>query len=145
MRILRVTNLQRGANCINTTCALDDLEFHFTVWYEDLDLRELARVHGEELVDRLAFHVALFQLNAACSLRPDASALGPWARFLTPELVELFRTVFRNVWAQWRWEHDLPDYVPEFADAPTAAAAPARVPEGATELLAFCGGGKDSL
>jgi hypothetical protein len=145
MRVLRVTKLHRGADCIITACALDDLELHFTVWYEDLDLNALARQHGDDLIDRLAFHVALFQLNAACSLRPDRIELGPWARFLTPELAMLWRTVFRNVWAQWRWEHDLPDYVPEFSDAPVPAPPPARVPEGATELLAFCGGGKDSL
>jgi hypothetical protein len=102
-------------------------------------------VHACELVDRLAFHVALFQLNAICSLKPDVVELGPYARFLTPELAKLWRAVFRNVWAQWRWEHDLPDYVPEFADTPVAGTAPARVPDGPTELLAFCGGGKDSL
>ena len=140
-----MTNLHRGANCITTSCAVADLEFHFTVWYEDVDLDQLAREHGDELVDRLAFHVALFQLNAACSLRPDRIELGPWARFLTPPLATLWRTVFKHVWAQWRWEHDLPDYVPDFADAPSIAPPPARVPEGPTELLAFCGGGKDSL
>src|SRR5580765_7277112 len=118
MRILRMTNLHRGANCITTTCAVDDLEFHFTVWYEDVDLHELARTHGDDLVERLAFHVALFQLNAACSLRPDRIELGPWGRLLTAPLAALWRTVFKNVWGQWRWEHDLPDYVPEFADAP---------------------------
>jgi hypothetical protein len=140
-----MTNLQRGANCIATSCAIDDLEFHFTVWYEDIDLRDLARIHGDELVDRLAFHTALFQINAVCSLKPDVIELGAYARFLTPELASLWKTVFHNVWAQWRWEHDLPDYVPEFANAPSAAPPPARVPDGPTELLAFCGGGKDSL
>ncbi|MGE5183669.1 MAG: hypothetical protein ACM31C_16470 [Acidobacteriota bacterium] len=140
-----MTNLHRGAACIGTSCAVEDLQFHFTVWYENLDLDELARVYGDELIDRLAFHVALFQLNAVCSLRPDVIELGPWARWLTPELAALWQTVFRNVWGQWRWEHDLPDYLPQFADAPHAAPPPARVPDGPTELLAFCGGGKDSL
>jgi hypothetical protein len=54
--------------------------------------------------------------------------------------------VFRHVWAQWRYETNDPDYVPDFT-APAAAPspAPARVPAGLVELLAFCGGGKDSL
>src|SRR5258706_14983610 len=112
MRILRVTNLQRGANCIGTTCTIEDLEFHFTVWYDDLDLRDLARIHGDELVDRLAFHTALFQLNAVCSLRPDRIELGAYARWLTPELATLWKTVFRNVWAQWRVGDDRPPYAP---------------------------------
>ncbi len=146
MRVLRLTDVQRGRSCIAASCAIDDLRFHATVWYEDIDLDDLARVHGAELLDRIAVHVALFQLNAVASLRPDTIELGAHARFLTPELASLWRAVFHNVWAQWRWEHDLPDYVPDFADVPVASApVPGRVPDGPTELLAFCGGGKDSL
>jgi hypothetical protein len=150
MRVLRLLDVHRAPECLVVSAALDDLRFHFTVWYEDLDLVELARRHGDELVERLAVHVALFQMNAVGSLRPDVIELGRFARFATPRLVKLWGTVFRNVWAQWRWEHDLPEYVgPVFADAPApsdaAAPRPARVPDGPVELLAFCGGGKDSL
>src|SRR4051794_5192340 len=142
MRVLRLTEIVVGRDHISCACALDDLRFHATVWYEDVDLTTL----DAELAERLAFHVALFQLNAVCSLRPDAIDVGPWARFLTSELRTLWRTVFRNVWAQWRFEQKDPDYLPDFANPATAAApAPARVANGPTELLAFCGGGKDSL
>ncbi len=148
MRILRLVDVHRARESLAITCAVDDLRFHVTVWYEDLDLHELARAHGEELVERLAVHVALFQINSVASLRPDGIELGRYARHATPQLVALWSTVFRRVWAQWRWEHDLPDYHgPRFVDAPADAPAVAAVPvtPGATELLAFCGGGKDSL
>lgn len=146
MRVLRLTEVVRGRTSIATSCALDDLRFHTTVWYEDVDLDDLARVHGAEAIDRIALHVALFHQNAVASLRPDVIDLGVYARFLTPELVRLWQTVFRNVWAQWRWEHGVRDYVPAFANAPVETeVAPVRAPEGDTELLAFCGGGKDSL
>jgi hypothetical protein len=144
MRVLRLTEVDRGAHCIGASCAIEGLRFHVTVWYEDVDLDELARVHGDELLERIAVHIALFQLTAVASLRPDAIDLGPWSRFATPELAALWRTVFRNVWGQWRWEHDLPDYVPELAGT-APPATPGRVPDGPVELLAFCGGGKDSL
>src|SRR5262245_15541344 len=148
MRVLRLLEVQRARECIVASCGLDDLRFHFTVWYEDMDLDALAALHGDELLDRIAFHVAMFQINAVASLRPDTIELGPYARFATPRLIELWRTVFRRVWAQWRWEHALPDYAgPQFVDAPSSAPPPrpTRVPAGPTELLAFCGGGKDSL
>src|SRR5689334_18205470 len=148
MRVLRLLEVQRARECISVACGLDDLRFHFTVWYEDLDLHELAALHGDELLDRIAFHVALFQINAVASLRPDALELGPYARFATPRLVELWRTVFRRVWAQWRWEHDLPDYAgPAFVDAPADAppARPVPVAPGPVDWLVFCGGGKESL
>lgn len=103
-------------------------------------------MHGAECLERIAVHIALFQLDAVASMRPDRIDLGPYARWLTPALADLWRTVFRHVRGQWRWEHGLPDYVPEFASAPVAAApAPVEVRAGDVELLAFCGGGKDSL
>src|ERR1044072_6215989 len=108
MRVLRLTEVVRGRTSIAASCAIDDLRFHATVWYEDVDLDALARVYGADAIDRIALHVALFQLNAVASLRPDAIDLGVYARFLTPELVRLWLTVFRNVWGQGRWGHDPP-------------------------------------
>ncbi len=144
MRLLRLVDIERAKDRIATTCAIDDLTFHVSIWYQDVDLDQLAREHGE-LVDRIAFHIAMFQLNAVASLRPDAISLGRYAHLATPAFVALWRTVFRNVWAQWRWEHSLPDYLPDFVDAAGTSVEPASVPAGPVELLAFCGGGKDSL
>jgi UDP-N-acetyl-alpha-D-muramoyl-L-alanyl-L-glutamate epimerase len=146
VRTLRLLEVRRARDHVAVTCSVDDLRFHFGVWYQDIDLDELARTYGDELLDRLAFHIALFQINAACSLRPDVLELGPYARFATARFMEVWRTVFRRVWAQWRWEHDLPDYHgPAFADPPAPAARAVHSPAGDVELLAFCGGGKDSL
>ncbi|HUQ05095.1 MAG TPA: hypothetical protein VM261_21480 [Kofleriaceae bacterium] len=148
MRVLRLIEVQRARECIVASCALDDLRFHVTVWYEDVDLDALAARHGAELLDRIAFHVAMFQLNAVASLRPDAIELGAYARFATPAFVALWRTVFKKVWGQWRWEHQLPDYGgPTFIDlsATVAPARPGGVERGEVDWLVFCGGGKDSL
>jgi len=150
MRSLRLVDVHRGADMIVASCAIDDLRFHVTVWYEDVDLDALARQFGDEALERIAVHIALFQLNAAASLRPDVIELGRYAKYLTEDLEKLWRLVFRHVWAQWRYEHDLPAYGgPRFVDPITPASitpvAPIRAPDGPVELLAFCGGGKDSL
>jgi len=146
MQRLRLVDVHRGADQIVASCALDDLRFHVTVWYEDVDLAALARQFGDEAIERIAVHIALFQLNAACSLRPDVIELGRYAKYLTEDLVRLWRTVFHHVWAQWRYEHDLPAYDgPRFVDPVAPPAPPVRAPDGPVELLAFCGGGKDSL
>ena len=146
MQSLRLVEVHRGANQIVASCALDDLRFHVTVWYEDVDLTALARRFGDEALERIAVHIALFQLNAACSLRPAVIELGRYAKYLTEDLVQLWRTVFHHVWAQWRYEHDLPAYDgPRFVDPVAPAPAPIRAPAGPVEMLAFCGGGKDSL
>ncbi|HEY4239512.1 MAG TPA: hypothetical protein VGM88_06835 [Kofleriaceae bacterium] len=146
MRVLELLDVHRAREAVTVTSGLEDLRFHTTIWYEDLDLHELAAQHGEELVERLLVHVALFQMNAVASLRPVGIALGRYARHATPALRTLWSTVFRNVWAQWRWEHDAPDYTgPRFLDAPGPEVTAVATPAGTPELLAFCGGGKDSL
>jgi hypothetical protein len=146
VRTLRLLEIQRARDHVAVTCGLDELRFHFAVWYQDLDLDALARQHGDELLDRLSFHIAMFQINAVCSLKPDVIELGPYARFATERFVAVWRTVFKNVWAQWRWEHDLPDYAgPRFVDPVAVPARPVHTEPGPVELLAFCGGGKDSL
>ena len=149
MQCLRLVDVHCAADHIVASCALDDLRFHVTVWYQDLDLAALARRFGDEAIERIAVHIALFQLNAACSLRPEVIELGRYAKYLTEDLVRLWRTVFRHVWAQWRYEHDLPAYDgPRFVDPVAAAPAPIRAAQDGdapVELLAFCGGGKDSL
>jgi hypothetical protein len=144
--ILRVLEIRRAKDHVGVTCGLEDLRFHFTVWYEDVDLDDLARLYGDELVDRLAFHVAMFQINAVASLAPDAIELGPYARFATRRFIELWTTVFRRVWAQWRFENRRPNYAGPTFGSPPAEPVHARTSEGGpVELLAFCGGGKDSL
>lgn len=146
MSVLRLLEIRRARDHIAATCGFEDLRFVFTVWYQDVDLDALARDHGDEVVDRLAFHVAMFQINAVGSLRPATIELGRYARFATARFVALWQTIFRRVWAQWRWEHALPDYHgPAFVDPPAPPGRPARLSPGPVELLAFCGGGKDSL
>ncbi|MEO8701368.1 MAG: hypothetical protein ABI867_15075, partial [Kofleriaceae bacterium] len=143
VRTLRLVDVRIARDHIGATCAIGDLEHHFTIWYDNVDLLALDR----GVMERLAVHVALFQINTVASLRPDAIELGRYAHHATSRLVELWSTVFRNVWAQWRWEHDLPDYRgPRFIDATgSAPPSPVHTPAGPVELLAFCGGGKDSL
>jgi len=145
VRVLRIVGIERAKDRLLARATLDDLSFQISIWYDDVDLDALARRYGEAF-ERIAFHIALFQLNAVVSLRPDAIALGDYARFATPAFVTLWRTVFTKVWGQWRWENDQPHYLPEFLDASGASIASRVVPDrGPVELLAFCGGGKDSL
>ena len=131
MRTLRLLDVQRKANALVAACALDHRTFHLAVTYEDVELAD----------ERIAVHVALFHFNA---LLADAITLGPYARYATQDLRDTYRAVFRNVWAQWRYEQNLPDDEgPRFIDPVAPAIAPARIAGDA--LLAFCGGGKDSV
>jgi hypothetical protein len=144
---LTLLAVERARHALFLRFGFEELRFSTTYWHQDVDFHALAAAHSAEAVERLAFHVALFEANKICSLRPARFDLGPYARFLTPELEALWRTVFRNVWAQWRYENDDPDYFgPAFTREPAPGPAPLRSRARAeVETLAFCGGGKDSL
>ncbi|MFT3693221.1 MAG: hypothetical protein QM831_08770 [Kofleriaceae bacterium] len=139
MRTLRLLDIGIAKDRISATCGIDDLTFSFSIWYQDIDLTKLPNI------ERVAFHVAMFQINAVASLAPNNISVGRYAEFASPAFVKLWRTVFEKVWAQWRWEHQRPDYVPDFVDANGTSGTPSKVAAGPVELLAFCGGGKDSL
>lgn len=126
---------------------IDDLRFTTSYWYGDCDLLHLEKQHGLEFMERIYFHIMVFEANKLASLQPKSFDLGPFARFHTREFEELWRTVFRNVWAQWRYENDLPDYAgPELLSDPCDTGPEAIAIEyGPVDILSFCGGGKDSL
>lgn len=148
MRTLTLQSIEHSRHALFFRFAFEDLRFSTTIWYEGADLEALAR-RAPAGAQRLFFHVALFELNKLCSLRPDQVKLGPWARFLTPALEDTWRQVLHKVWAQWRYENDDPGYQgPTFADAAPTETPPlpsADPDSGAPEILLLCGGGKDSL
>jgi len=41
MRALRLTDVAIGRTSISAACAIEDLRFHATVWYDDIDLHDL--------------------------------------------------------------------------------------------------------
>ncbi|CAN5703616.1 hypothetical protein BH11MYX2_BH11MYX2_23240 [soil metagenome] len=146
MRTLRLVHIGVARERLTVVCAIDDLTFTFDIWYAGVDLPALAQRFGADKFERIAFHIAAFQINAVASLAPDAITFDKYAKYVTPAFATVWRTVFKNVWGQWRWENARPDYMPELLDAPVPSpATPIALPAGPVELLAFCGGGKDSL
>ncbi|MEM1413907.1 MAG: hypothetical protein AAGH15_03360 [Myxococcota bacterium] len=147
-RTLRLERIDHHRRQLHVEVSCAGYRFATSWWYHDVDLDALGTQLGPEAMERLLFHIALFEVNKVASLRPDVLDLGPWARFHTERLEALWREVFRRVWAQWRYQHDLPDYAgPAFASAPVAAGPPLVRPRplGEVAALVFCGGGKDSL
>ncbi len=125
----------------------DALRFSTSYWYPDVDLLELDQRYGRDFMERVHVHSALFEINKIASLRPKLLDLGPYAHHHTRALEQLWRQVFERVWAQWRYENNLPDEKgPEWVSRPVADKASAvRKDRSVEEVLLFCGGGKDSL
>ena len=127
--------------------AFDDMEFSTAYWYGGVDFYSLEERYGAECVRNVLFHMAAFDINKIGSLRPDYLDWGEHADLVTDEFESLWRQVFRNVWAQWRYENDDPDYEgPLFTGGNRPqGVGPARTGDAEVEALHFCGGGKDSL
>ncbi|MFO0575876.1 MAG: hypothetical protein U1A78_17905 [Polyangia bacterium] len=149
-RWLRLRHVGTRGRQLSIRAELDGHELSTSIWYEDVDFDRLGSALGETGLLRVAFHIASFELNKLCSFAPTHLSFGPYARFVTPAFAELWYTVLDRVWAQWRWEHDLPDYkgplltdepVPPGADLPRARF----LADDRDEALLFFGGGKDSL
>lgn len=143
--VLRLDDIHTEAESIRIRWGVDDRNFETVLRYADLSLPELVDRIGISTWNRIAFHIALFELSKGLNLRPVRLELGDWAHHFTHDVAAVWRRVLTGVFAQWRWEHDDPNApvpMPPRRHAPTPA--PARR-LGDIELLAFCGGGKDSL
>lgn len=112
-----------------------------------MDLIRLEQRFGVEEMERIYFHAALFDLNKLVSLRPDMIDVGAYERFVTPRLAELWQNVTHNIFGQWRYENSLPEFRPPPLTVHSARAQrpPISTPLERPEVLASCGGGKDSL
>ena len=145
-RVVYLESVTYDRHQLAIRCRLSSAVFHTTFWYESVDLEALARRFSHEMVERIGVHVAAFELAKVASLAPDRVDFGPYGHHVTPQLVELWQTVFRHVWAQWRYENGLPHYRPRLdAGAEETPPQPVRLEPGDVEVLNLCGGGKDSL
>ncbi len=149
-RTLWLGGYHRAAHQLTVSFGVDELRFSTTYWYADVDLLALEEQYGLIFLEKCYFHIAAFEANKLCCLRPRRFDLGPFTRFHTRAFEELWRTVLRHVWAQWRYEHDEtddsgPELTSKASDAADLATPPLAMPPGPVASLAFCGGGKDSL
>jgi hypothetical protein len=131
---------------LTVTYGVDGHRFSTSLWWEGLDLDALASQIGPAALRRIVFHIAAFEAMKASSLRPDVVDLGPYEDLATESFRSLWTAVQHNVWAQWRFEHDAPEWRgPTILGDPAAPTTPISTGPGGRRALLFCGGGKDSL
>lgn len=146
-RTLRLLDITQAPAHLHLSYEVAGLRFGNTIWYEDVDFDDLAARFGRDQIRNICFHIAAFEINKLCSLKPAVIDWGPFADLATPSFKALWERIYRNVWAQWRFENDEPDYhgpamtASEDFNTPAVIAGHAHT----DRFLSFCGGGKDSL
>jgi hypothetical protein len=119
--------------------------FSNSYWYESCDLIGLEERHGAAVMQRIYLHIAAFEMDKLASLDATEIDLGPLAAYVDEAFIDLWTRVIDGVWAQWRYENDLPGWrPPRVVNAPRSQPDPVEAPLGEIAYLAFCGGGKDS-
>ena len=143
--LLELTNYSHTDAKVFFEYNIDGGQYATSIWYDGIDLNLLESEYGKEAIDKIIFHIAAFEINKLCSLKPDQISFGPLSRFCTSAFKDLWIRIFKEVWGQWRYENDLPNYAgPEFLNsAIETSVISARA--GEVGILSFCGGGKDSL
>lgn len=143
VRLLAITHARRQ---LSMRFAVDAMQFSTSYWYDTVDFYALRAKYGEDAIDNVLFHIAAFEINKLCSLRPDHLDWGPFADFVTAEFEALWREIFVHVWAQWRFENEDPFYKgPDFRVSENHHAR-CRIDQGPQpRVLSFFGGGKDSI
>jgi hypothetical protein len=142
----------RSRHRVSIEFGIDDLKFSASYWYGDVNLIELEEKYGAVFMERIYFHIAAFTANTLVSLAPDTFDPGPYRRYCTTAFWKLWTAIVKGGWAQWRYEHDRPDYSgPALASSANAVTcddqnpSPVDLQPGNVQILSFCGGGKDSL
>lgn len=139
--------ITRSKNQLTATFGIDDLTFNVSYWYGDVDFFALEAQYGQSYMDKLYFHIAAFEINKLVSLKAEKIDWGDYSQHHTAQFETLWQKIVHNVWAQWRYENNLPHYEgPTFTSQPSKSCVqPVENTCGSVEILAFCGGGKDSL
>ena len=146
-KLLSLESIQTRKHQLSARFSVDGYSFSTSYWFDTVDFNTLEERFGQAFMTRVNFHIAAFEINKLCSIRPDMIDWGDYSYLADREFWDLWTTILRNVWAQWRYENDDPDYFGpelrgEFATDPGITIERGNLHP---KTLAFFGGGKDSL
>ncbi|XP_074657979.1 UDP-N-acetyl-alpha-D-muramoyl-L-alanyl-L-glutamate epimerase-like [Tubulanus polymorphus] len=148
MTTITLKSYTRSKHQISTVYGVDDLQFTTSMWYHDVNFYDLENIYGKDYMDRVYFHIVVFDMNKLQSVKPKHIDLGPYERYHTVEFENLWLKHFSGAFSQWLYENDLHDYKgPTFlhkANDKKFNAVETTAPDG-PEVLSLNGGGKDSL
>ena len=145
--VLSLMDFSRGRHGLHFCYAIDEHRFATTFWYSDVDFDQLEARYSAEQLRRVYLHIGAFEMCKLTSLDPSSVSFGPFADVVDEEFARLWHRLITGIWAQWRYENDLPFWQPPAVVVePTTARhlEPIAIDPGNAPYLAFCGGGKDT-
>lgn len=140
------------SHAVELRYGIDSHAFATRVEYgPEVDMFVLEARYKKDLLQSVFFHMLAFEAIKVLSFGPKTFDPGPHVHRITPEFLRLWQIVGHKVSAQWRFQHDRPDYhgpcllVAAAAASGPKSSSPVTLKEDNNNILTFCGGGKDSL
>ena len=152
-RVLCLESISWSGPQLYIDITFEGVKFPSILWYE-FNLDELHVHYGDEIMERVYFHIAAFSLLKLSSLRPSVIHVSDsLTKHYTIHFQELWKISFKHVLGQWRYENGMANWEPQFScPVQTAEPVPAKMKppqvfseNTAVESIQYCGGGKDGL
>ncbi|VFN04157.1 MAG: hypothetical protein BECKG1743D_GA0114223_108462 [Candidatus Kentron sp. G] len=144
---LKIVDYYRARSHVVMLFDVDGMPFTTSIWVPGVDLFKLEQKYGFEFMEYLYLHFILLEAMKLTIFRPKTLDLGRFEKYHTPELEQIWVTIFLNTYGEWRYLNDFSNYQsPLFTKSvERCKISPITAKIGAIDTLCFCGGGKDSL
>jgi UDP-N-acetyl-alpha-D-muramoyl-L-alanyl-L-glutamate epimerase len=147
--VLKLVDVKISKNSLAFSYALNQTKFTTMVHHHNVDLEKLSAQYDPDFLQAIFVQTAVLTGIKFCSLVPKSYDIQEFSEYLTPEFLDLFKILYQKIFAQHRYENDIPNYQgPEFLVNQETIGSKIQkneIKEGPTKILMGCGGGKDSL
>ena len=148
IEVVKIDDLAIHEHHLDIIYSADKFKFCTKVFYHDVSFTALLTKYSQQLIDKIAAHIALFEGMKLCSLFPKYYDISRIAENLEPSILDLFVKIYQGVFSQHWYENSVTDYQqPEIIYLRSSLGEKnlTQILGDNSTILVGCGGGKDSI
>ncbi|NEQ77894.1 MAG: hypothetical protein F6K23_35700 [Okeania sp. SIO2C9] len=147
IEVIKIDDFTVHEHHLNVIYSADKFQFSTKVFYHDVSFSSLQQKYSQELIEKIASYIALFEGMKLCSLFPKYYDISRISAHLENSVLKFFVKIYQGVFGQHWYENNVTDYQqPEFIYAQDLGEAnPVSILGDSRTILTGCGGGKDSI
>ncbi len=147
IEVIKIDNLTIHEHHLDIFYSADKFQFSTKVFYHDVSFSTLIEKYSQQLIERIAAHIALFEGMKFCSLFPQYYDISKISPHLEKPVLDLFVKIYQGVFGQHWYENNVTDYQqPEIIYSQELGESyPVSILGDNHTILTGCGGGKDSI
>jgi hypothetical protein len=148
IELIKIDDLTIYEHHLEIIYSADKFKFCTKIFYHDVSFSRLKIKYSQQVIERIAAHIVLFEGMKLCSLFPKYYDISVIAQHLEKPVLDLFSKIYQGVFAQHWYENNVTDYLqPEiiYPQANLGISNPVPICGDNHTILVGCGGGKDSI